>query len=84
MNLESAEGYLVGEPHRGMRSMFTMMNAARLQVGGEGVALGEAAYQAALSFAKDRLAEAGHSTPKTGQKCCSRQHLFTPMCVECC
>jgi alkylation response protein AidB-like acyl-CoA dehydrogenase len=54
MNLEEAEGWLVGEPHRGMRSMFTMMNAARLQVGGEGVALGEAAYQAALAFAKDR------------------------------
>lgn len=54
MNLEVAEGWLVGEPHRGMRSMFTMMNAARIQVGGEGVALGEAAYQAALAFAKDR------------------------------
>jgi alkylation response protein AidB-like acyl-CoA dehydrogenase len=54
MNLEEAEGWLVGEPHKGMRSMFTMMNAARLQVGGEGVALGEAAYQAALCFAKDR------------------------------
>lgn len=54
MNLEGAEGWLVGEPHRGMKSMFTMMNAARLQVGGEGVALGEAAYQNALAFAKDR------------------------------
>jgi alkylation response protein AidB-like acyl-CoA dehydrogenase len=54
INLEDAEGWLVGEPHKGMRAMFTMMNAARLQVGGEGVALGEAAYQAALRFAKDR------------------------------
>ena len=54
MNLEEAEGWLVGEPHKGMRSMFTMMNAARLQVGGEGVALGEASYQAALAFAQDR------------------------------
>lgn len=54
MNLEGAEGWLVGEPHRGMRVMFTMMNAARLNVGIEGVALGEAAYQAALAFAKDR------------------------------
>ena len=35
--------------------MFVMMNAARLQVGGEGVAMGEAAYQAALAFAKDRI-----------------------------
>jgi alkylation response protein AidB-like acyl-CoA dehydrogenase len=54
MNLEGAEGWLVGEENRGMRSMFTMMNAARLQVGIEGVALAEGAYQAALAFAKDR------------------------------
>ena len=37
-----------------MRAMFTMMNAARLNVGIEGVALGEAAYQAAIAFARDR------------------------------
>jgi alkylation response protein AidB-like acyl-CoA dehydrogenase len=54
INLEDAEGWLVGVPHKGMRSMFTMMNAARLQVGCEGVSLGEAAYQNALAFAKDR------------------------------
>jgi alkylation response protein AidB-like acyl-CoA dehydrogenase len=54
MNLEGAKGWLVGEPHRGMKSMFTMMNAARLNVGLEGVALSEAAYQAALAFSKDR------------------------------
>jgi alkylation response protein AidB-like acyl-CoA dehydrogenase len=54
MDLEDAEGYLVGEPNRGMASMFTMMNAARLFVGVEGVSLGEIAYQTALAFAKDR------------------------------
>jgi alkylation response protein AidB-like acyl-CoA dehydrogenase len=54
MNLEDCEGWLVGVPHKGMRSMFTMMNAARLMVGSEGVSLGEAAYQNALEFAKDR------------------------------
>jgi alkylation response protein AidB-like acyl-CoA dehydrogenase len=54
INLEDAEGWLVGVPHKGMRAMFTMMNAARLQVGCEGVSLGEAAYQNALAFAKDR------------------------------
>ena len=54
INLEEAEGWLVGVPHKGMRAMFTMMNAARLNVGIEGVALGEAAYQNALAFAKDR------------------------------
>lgn len=54
INLEDSEGYLVGVPHKGMRAMFTMMNAARLQVGIEGVSLGEASYQNALAFAKDR------------------------------
>jgi len=54
MTLDGAKGWLLGEPHKGMRAMFTMMNAARLQVGMEGVALGEAAFQAALAFAKDR------------------------------
>jgi hypothetical protein len=54
LNFEEAEGWLVGEPHQGMRPMFTMMNVARLNVGIEGVALAEAAYQAALAFSKDR------------------------------
>lgn len=54
MNLEGAEGYLVGEPHKGMKVMFTMMNAARLSVGIEGIALSEISYQTALAFAKDR------------------------------
>jgi len=54
MDLEDAEGYLVGVPGRGMASMFTMMNAARLFVGVEGVSLSEIAYQTALAFAKDR------------------------------
>jgi alkylation response protein AidB-like acyl-CoA dehydrogenase len=54
INFEDSIGYLVGVPHKGMRAMFTMMNAARLQVGLEGVALAEHAYQSALSFAKDR------------------------------
>ncbi|MCB9638465.1 MAG: acyl-CoA dehydrogenase C-terminal domain-containing protein [Myxococcales bacterium] len=54
MNLEDARGWLVGEPHKGMRGMFTMMNMARLGVGMEGVALSEISYQTALAFAKDR------------------------------
>ena len=54
MEMEEAEGYLIGEPHKGMRSMFVMMNVARLNVGVEGIALTEIAYQTALAFAKDR------------------------------
>jgi hypothetical protein len=54
MNMEEAEGYLIGEPHKGMKVMFKMMNAARLSVGIEGIALSEISYQTALAFAKDR------------------------------
>ncbi|HLG86440.1 MAG TPA: acyl-CoA dehydrogenase C-terminal domain-containing protein [Alphaproteobacteria bacterium] len=55
MNLEDAKGWLVGEPHKGMRAMFTMMNAARLGVAIQGLGLAEVAYQNALGYAKDRL-----------------------------
>lgn len=54
INLDGAQGWMLGEAHKGMRSMFVMMNAARLNVGIEGVALADAAYQAALAFAQDR------------------------------
>src|SRR5471030_1947042 len=55
MNLDDATGWLIGEPHKGMRAMFTMMNAARLYVGLQGLGLAEVAYQNALAYAKDRL-----------------------------
>lgn len=50
-----ALGYLVGEPHQGLATMFVMMNEARFNVGVQGVALGERAYQAALAYAKERV-----------------------------
>ncbi|GAB3248332.1 acyl-CoA dehydrogenase [Chitinimonas naiadis] len=50
-----ATGWLVGEANRGLSYMFTMMNAARLGVGVEGMALAEAAYQKAVGYAKDRV-----------------------------
>ena len=55
MNYDEATGYLIGEEHKGMRAMFTMMNEARLGVGLQGYAQAEAAYQNALAYAKDRL-----------------------------
>ncbi|MEP2530879.1 acyl-CoA dehydrogenase C-terminal domain-containing protein [Shimia sp.] len=55
MNYDDAEGYLLGEEHKGMRAMFTMMNEARLGVGMQGLAAAEAAYQNAVIYAKDRL-----------------------------
>ena len=54
MNLEAAEGYLVGEPHKGIKAMFVMMNYARIAVGVEGIALSEIAYQTAVAFCRDR------------------------------
>jgi alkylation response protein AidB-like acyl-CoA dehydrogenase len=55
MNFDNAKGFLVGEPHKGMRAMFTMMNGARLGVGMQGLGLAEVAYQNALAYTKDRL-----------------------------
>lgn len=55
MNYDEATGYLLGDAHKGMRAMFTMMNEARLGVGMQGVSQAEAAYQNAVEYAKDRL-----------------------------
>ncbi|WP_103332535.1 acyl-CoA dehydrogenase C-terminal domain-containing protein [Pseudotabrizicola formosa] len=55
MNYDGARGWLLGDLHKGMRAMFTMMNEARLGVGLQGYAQAEAAYQNALAYAKDRL-----------------------------
>ena len=49
-----AIGYLIGEENRGLNCMFTMMNNARLNVGTQGVSIGEAAYQHALEYAHER------------------------------
>ncbi len=55
MAYEDAQGWLVGEENAGLKLMFVMMNEARLGVGVQGLAQGEAAYQAAVDFARDRL-----------------------------
>ena len=52
---EGAVGYLIGEPGDGLACMFTLMNHARLEVGLQGVALSERAYQDALAYAKERV-----------------------------
>jgi len=54
MAFEGAEASLIGAPNQGLAAMFTMMNSARLNVGLQGVAVAEAAYQKALSFARER------------------------------
>jgi 3-(methylthio)propanoyl-CoA dehydrogenase len=66
---DGAVGYLVGEPHKGMRAMFTMMNDARLGVGIQGLAIAERAYQQSLEYAQERrqgrapTAEKGEQSP---------------------
>lgn len=55
LQLDGATGWLVGAPHEGMAAMFTMMNAARLGVGLQGLAVAEAAYQEARAYAGERL-----------------------------
>ena len=67
MNYDGATGYLIGEPHRGLQAMFTMMNEARIGVGLQGLAQGEAAYQLAATYARERLqgrAVAGARQPR--------------------
>lgn len=55
MQYDNAVGYLIGEENRGLAAMFTMMNAARLVTGIQGLGMAEAAYQAAVTFARERL-----------------------------
>ncbi|NQZ13783.1 MAG: acyl-CoA dehydrogenase C-terminal domain-containing protein [Alphaproteobacteria bacterium] len=55
MNFEESKGWLVGAPHKGLKAMFTMMNAARLGVAMQGLGIAEVAYQNGLAYAKDRL-----------------------------
>jgi len=55
MNFDGAVGYLIGEPHKGLACMFTMMNYERLAMGSQGLGAAERAYQNALAYAKDRL-----------------------------
>ncbi|MFC3286280.1 acyl-CoA dehydrogenase C-terminal domain-containing protein [Litchfieldella rifensis] len=55
MNFDGAQGVLIGEPHQGLATMFTMMNYERLSIGIQGLGLGEVAYQSAMDFARERL-----------------------------
>ena len=55
MHYDGATGWLVGQPHRGLQAMFTMMNAERLFVGIQGLGIAEAAYQGAVAYARERL-----------------------------
>ncbi len=68
LNFDGARGYLVGNINEGLRCMFTMMNAARLDTGLQGLALGEVSYQNALAYAKDRIQSRALSGTKAPDK----------------
>jgi len=54
MEYDRARAHLIGEPHKGLAAMFTMMNAARLHIGVQGVGVSEAAAQSAIAYAAER------------------------------
>ena len=68
LTFENATGWLIGEPNAGLRSMFVMMNHARLWVGLQGLAQAELARQAAVAYARERRqgrSAHGRSVPGT-------------------
>lgn len=68
LNFDDAEGWLVGEPHKGLMAMFTMMNSARMAVGLQGLGLADRAYQNALRYARERLQMRALTGPKFPDK----------------
>ena len=63
MNFDAATGFLIGEKHRGLMAMFTMMNYERVGVGIQGIGPAERSYQCAAAYARDRLqGRSPHST----------------------
>jgi alkylation response protein AidB-like acyl-CoA dehydrogenase len=64
LDFDQATGWMVGEPHKGMRAMFVMMNGARLAVGLQGLGLSEVAYQNARAYARERLQGRSLTGPK--------------------
>ena len=68
LQFDQAEGFMVGQPNEGLDAMFVMMNTARLGVGIQGLGMSEAAYQAAVAYAKDRLQMRSLSGTKAPEK----------------
>lgn len=64
MRFDSADGWLIGQPNRGLAAMFLMMNAARLHVAMQGVGHLEAATQNAWRYAQERLQMRAAQRPK--------------------
>ncbi len=65
---DDAQGWLVGEAHKGLRAMFTMMNSERLSVGIQGLGVAEVAYQNAVNYARERIQGRALTGTKTKDK----------------
>ncbi len=65
---EDATGWLVGEPNKGLATMFTMMNSERLSVGIQGLGAAETSYQSAVAYARDRIQGRSLSGAKSADK----------------
>ncbi len=68
INFDGAEGYLIGQPNRGLMAMFTMMNTARLAVGIQGLSMMDRVTQGALAYSRDRLQGRALSGAKNADK----------------
>jgi len=68
------KGWLVGEPNKGLKYMFLMMNGARIGVGRGAAAITMAAYQASLTYAKER--PQGRALTSTGKKDVSQEQTL--------
>jgi alkylation response protein AidB-like acyl-CoA dehydrogenase len=68
MHFDGAQGWLIGQPNKGLNAMFTMMNTARLAVGIQGLGLIDRAFQNALAYARDRVQMRSLSGPKRPDK----------------
>lgn len=68
LNYDDATGYLIGGENAGLKAMFVMMNEARLGVGLQGLSIGEAAYQGAVEYARERIQGRSLTGPKAPDK----------------
>lgn len=71
---DDCKGWLVGEPNQGLKYMFMMMNGARIAVGRGAAAISMAAFQASLSYARER--PQGRKLTNTGKKDVSQEQTL--------
>ncbi|MFC2147136.1 acyl-CoA dehydrogenase [Bacteroidota bacterium] len=71
---DDCKGWLVGEPNQGLKYMFMMMNGARIAVGRGAAAISMAAFQASLSYARER--PQGRNLTNTGKKDVSQEQTL--------